>query len=518
MEFFKIRDRNNTIQYMQKQNNTIYLKSVKFDFNKFIEIEIFDINEFNSVYLYSKRIPIVVGNVEEYNPFEKNGVNFQIGLIYVVDDYFICLNDQFCFKINKKGFYTIEDYLDAEKKGFQDFKNYYNKIAKDLKLVNYEEYFNICENGFFDPITKSPTETDQELLDMIKKIMGYRERNYDVKSIIIDVYNKAKQINYQTFKDLKKGFQLGYENGNDYYDSLGLGFINAKDYLSAKELDLANASIFYEIQEKGFTTKKEIEFYIWSEKYPTTLYKNYDELLLIHYLENLPIGKKNVSKIYQEYKAKLNELFGNKIKQDLQKNEVLYSVTVNNESDLQKNEMYSITINNERNLQDFLQKNDIVKHIGKYDVEGEYFEKLATLKKSEKKVYLDGSNIAYNSKEKPYTTNILIAVVALEKLGFSKENIIVIADKSLQHRIQDRDAFNQMTQESYYHESPAGTKADEFIINFAKTENAIIISNDRFSDYKENDIWVNLNIDRIRIPFSVINENVQFGENIKHFI
>jgi len=59
-------------------------------------------------------------------------------------------------------------------------------------------------------------------------------------------------------------------------------------------------------------------------------------------------------------------------------------------------------------------------------------------------------------------------------------------------------------------QSPARTSADNFIIKYAKEKNAIIISNDTFSDWKEKDAWVKLNIDKYRIPFMIIDGIVKF--------
>jgi hypothetical protein len=97
---------------------------------------------------------------------------------------------------------------------------------------------------------------------------------------------------------------------------------------------------------------------------------------------------------------------------------------------------------------------------------------------------------------------------ALKKKGFIE--FIVIVDASLRHKIEDERIYNELMKDGLIKQSPAKTSADKFIIEYAKEKNAIIISNDTFSDWKKEDAWVKLNIDKYRIPFMIIDGVVKF--------
>lgn len=75
---------------------------------------------------------------------------------------------------------------------------------------------------------------------------------------------------------------------------------------------------------------------------------------------------------------------------------------------------------------------------------------------------------------------------ALKKKGFIKFIVIVYA--SLRHRIKDNKderIYIELMKDGLIKQSPARTSADKFIIDYAKEKNAIIRSNDTFSDWKK---------------------------------
>ena len=136
------------------------------------------------------------------------------------------------------------------------------------------------------------------------------------------------------------------------------------------------------------------------------------------------------------------------------------------------------------------------------------YQEIKPTKRSNKIVVLDGSNIAYGSSDKAFAQNIKFMIDALKKKGFIK--FIVIVDASLRHKIEDKRIYNELMKDGLIKQSPARTSADKFIIEYAKEKNAIIISNDTFSDWKMEDAWVKLNIDKYRTPFMIIDGIVKF--------
>ena len=68
----------------------------------------------------------------------------------------------------------------------------------------------------------------------------------------------------------------------------------------------------------------------------------------------------------------------------------------------------------------------------------------------------------------------------------------------------DKNIYDPLKKEVTYLESPAATSADEFLIECAKKEKCYIVSNDTFRDWKRKDPWIAENIDRLRIPFMIV--------------
>jgi len=93
-------------------------------------------------------------------------------------------------------------------------------------------------------------------------------------------------------------------------------------------------------------------------------------------------------------------------------------------------------------------------------------------------------------------------------MGFAR--IIIIADASLRHKIDEKDTFEKLIDEGMVSQAPAKTAADEFIIGFAKQKLGYIVTNDKLEDWKKKDPWVKENIDELHIQFMIQEDMVQF--------
>ena len=124
---------------------------------------------------------------------------------------------------------------------------------------------------------------------------------------------------------------------------------------------------------------------------------------------------------------------------------------------------------------------------------------------------IDGANVAFTRKTTHYQgklSNLTILRKKLQILGVRKFKIL--CDRSLYHKIDEPLEYRKMVQNGEIIETPAGTEADFFILNFAKEKGGFVISNDRFRDHY-NDFgkkWIK----NKRITFTFIEDNVYFDK------
>ena len=103
---------------------------------------------------------------------------------------------------------------------------------------------------------------------------------------------------------------------------------------------------------------------------------------------------------------------------------------------------------------------------------------------NQKEYVIDGANICGLSNKKPIIEDLNLVLKKLNKMGTSKERIIVICDASLRHTIDDPIEYKKLISQGIIVESPAGIKADKFILNYCLNNAAcLIISNDLFREY-----------------------------------
>ena len=175
------------------------------------------------------------------------------------------------------------------------------------------------------------------------------------------------------------------------------------------------------------------------------------------------------------------------------------------------NEWYGSKFMTANDVEKFLSTDKQVAQIGIY-----YSEKKLFVNFSDKIIFLDGSNVAYNNKNKqsgakPIAKNIELVVNELVKSGFS--NIRVIYDSNLPHVVSDPEVLTVLEAQGIASMSPSKTEADDFLIKYAKEHNAYIVTGDTFKDWAERDPWIKKNIDRFRIGFMINDNIVKFSKS-----
>ena len=101
-----------------------------------------------------------------------------------------------------------------------------------------------------------------------------------------------------------------------------------------------------------------------------------------------------------------------------------------------------------------------------------------------RRAVIDVSNVAWTvNAKKPRVQPLIVLVAELRARGVT--HVVGVADANIQHAVSDPDHIPEVRR--HFDEfliAPSGTTADEMIIDYIATSPAVIISNDRFRDWK----------------------------------
>lgn len=124
------------------------------------------------------------------------------------------------------------------------------------------------------------------------------------------------------------------------------------------------------------------------------------------------------------------------------------------------------------------------------------------------KVVIDAANVAHYEKGdgKPKLENIIAVSEFLLSRG---DDILIMADASLKHEIDNKKDYEAFINEGFIDEVPKGNNADHFILNIAEEENAKIISNDFFREFQDEF----KDLKSRRIPFRFEGKEVKIGSS-----
>lgn len=108
------------------------------------------------------------------------------------------------------------------------------------------------------------------------------------------------------------------------------------------------------------------------------------------------------------------------------------------------------------------------------------------------KLYIDGNNVAYWGGKKKF--NIRTTLALTEYFDQTKQDYLCFFDANVVYRVknkEDKELLKQALKDtSHYRLAPAGGPADSFILMSADIENAAVISNDLYRDYRDQYPWL----------------------------
>ena len=423
---------------------------------------------------------------------------FRLGVLKKEDkpsDFFFPLHNV-AYSIKAHEFIFLEDYYHAIEKKFPTATEYYDAAAAGFDL--YEEYKHHKSTG--------DGKGNREDFD-IAKAKGY-VKNFEVfvkknekyktipRTLIpedktespISICEFALSKGFENYQEFEKAYDLGYPEKTIYVEATSKGFKSSNDYFDAVTKGFTLPSDYELACEKRMANKKELDDYrlLKSGNYKNLCFDQHHLIMLLREYDN---GKKFV----------IGELF-----EILGKEQERYKRTFQG-SDMQTHLplWYSRGIDTEQKLIDYLKTSEDIKKIGTYSEQMKQFEIFRLIKT---KVYVDASNVAYNSRtdktRAPLYKNIRMLVQELAIWKFT--DIVVIADASLRHHVKDdKDELHQIKRLAEYYESPSKTQADEFLLKAVRRNKCVIVSNDTFSDWQKKDEWLRKNIDNLRIPFLI---------------
>jgi len=393
-------------------------------------------------------------------------------------------------RVLTEGYQTLEDYKDSCSRKFENAQQYYEATEKGFS--NLQEYQLAAQSGLKEK--QELEELRKEgYVDGVQKFNDLGRATLHADIAPLQFTNPAELKAFVTEK--------GFKDFASFIDAIQLGFADyhtaaiAKDhhYKNASDYDAGRAGNFLSGQDYYLAKEKGIPDYyqlgLCAELELTDMSLPHDACALVVLLSKAEQRKKiSVNKLYdffinhlEQYKDKdTGEYFG----------------------------WFKLSLPAKEDLIRFITTNEKVKTFGTYDTDGEYFE---TNRMQQRKIVIDGSNVAYNNKNgqtgvKPLIENVIKIVNELRKRGF--EEIKVISDASLRHRISDHNKLHELKKMVEYLEAPAERAADLFIIGYVRQHHCLLLSNDTFREWKTQDPWVAENIDFYRLSFLINQDSV----------
>jgi hypothetical protein len=111
---------------------------------------------------------------------------------------------------------------------------------------------------------------------------------------------------------------------------------------------------------------------------------------------------------------------------------------------------------------------------------------------------VDGNNVAYHLAPNgmPRVKNLILGHRSLTKAGY---RVVIVISAALSHNIDQPDVLQQLIDRGQVIKAKRGTNDDLTIIRIAQQDNADIVSNDRFLDWRGRYPWLESRLKRYRM-------------------
>ena len=153
-----------------------------------------------------------------------------------------------------------------------------------------------------------------------------------------------------------------------------------------------------------------------------------------------------------------------------------------------------------------------IKEINKERTEPKTYLNNKKIDIGEHKFVIDGANVArysdYGEDSIGRVDKLQTLIKTLDFIGIT--DYLVFFDRKLFYKIDDQEEYEKLLERPDFLEITGGTQADHYILQYAKKENAFIISNDAFREFYEvfGGDWIR----EKRITFQFINGDLFFDK------
>jgi hypothetical protein len=119
-------------------------------------------------------------------------------------------------------------------------------------------------------------------------------------------------------------------------------------------------------------------------------------------------------------------------------------------------------------------------------------------------ILVDASNVAFAGNSGPHQPRLRRLIRVLEEIREARIPVLVIADASLRHRIDDRNGLEQLIRNGFVLQAPAGCDADRFLAQLAvkrakEGHRPLILTDDLLREYPDAEPF--------RFPFLVVSDS-----------